>query len=755
MEVPIELIRTSPYQPRLALNLEDIRGGVIKALEENRLPNLIVRKIKEYYELIDGERRWRIAQQEGFKTVPCQVVEVDDETARKMVWRLNTARRSYTPKETAYHMRRLQRDFSLSLRAIARECDTRSHNIVKAYLNVFKLPEKYQELVWAKEIPIGVVMELDTLFNRGTYVPREGEDGTCLLPEKNPELFDMLDRAATEKHFGQKEVQEALRPYLAELRQKQIDEAKTALSKVEPEVKPPETAGEYEEAAKTLMEKAEELKTPEQKAEEKRQKLIAQARKSLNSVIKKINGAKKIIDVGAFRKRLDELEKSLEQNPAEVREQLIALGKEVTEAKKQRQKKIKEEKRLKEQVEKARKLLSSISFEECGELGINIKPYKNEIAEIESYLDEKPAEAWNAADALKKRLEKEVNEVKIQKEAEKRAKELEEAEKRRIAEEAEAKAREELLKDKGFIRRFIKKEYPLMHEALGTEDLEKLLMERLMASIPEKKKDRAKEIFREEFRSLRKRLKIFPEKSAKMEPKFEYLRLMEERGVIPYTIWDFRYRDDYAGDKDFHGNCSPQVVEQCIWRFTNEGELVLDPMAGSGTALDVCKKFNRRCIGYDIKPPEDRPNIIQNDSRKIPLEDESIDMIFIHPPYWNLTYYTKAEENLPDLSRAKTVEEYLTMLKQVFKECYRVLKQGKFMCVLLGDLIRDGRFIPLCGKAIDITEETGFIDYGYAVKLAHGEVSRKKSGVITAEPFYTRNLKISHDLVMFFKKGQK
>jgi DNA modification methylase len=187
--------------------------------------------------------------------------------------------------------------------------------------------------------------------------------------------------------------------------------------------------------------------------------------------------------------------------------------------------------------------------------------------------------------------------------------------------------------------------------------------------------------------------------------------------------------------------------------LTNEGDLVLDPMAGSGTTLDVCKRYNRKCIGYDIKPPSSRTDIIRNDSRKIPLKDEFVDMIFIHPPYWNLAYFTKAEERLPDLSRAKSVQEFLDMLKQVFQECYRTLKHGKFMCVLLGDVIREGRFIPLCRKATNMAEEIGFLDYGCAVKLAHGEVSRKKSGVIVAEPVYTDNLKISHDLVMFFRRG--
>jgi ParB/RepB/Spo0J family partition protein len=263
---------------------------------------------------------------------------------------------------------------------------------------------------------------------------------------------------------------------------------------------------------------------------------------------------------------------------------------------------------------------------------------------------------------------------------------------------------------------------------------------------------RISEIVNEELSGLRKRLEIFPEKSKKIEPKFEKFDSLIDRGVIPYTVWDFQYRDDYAGDKDFHGNCSPQIVEQCIWRLTEEGNLVVDPMAGSGTTLDVCRRFNRKCISYDISPLQNRSDIVRNDSRKIPLESSSVDMIFIHPPYWNLTYFTKAEENLPDLSRAKDVDEFIDMLEQVFRECYRILKPEKFMCVLLGDLIREGKFVPLCRKTINMAERIGFSDYGQAVKIAHGEVSRKKSGVIIAEPIYTDNLKISHDLIMFLRK---
>ncbi|MEA2090571.1 MAG: DNA methyltransferase, partial [Thermoproteota archaeon] len=249
---------------------------------------------------------------------------------------------------------------------------------------------------------------------------------------------------------------------------------------------------------------------------------------------------------------------------------------------------------------------------------------------------------------------------------------------------------------------------------------------------------------------VRKRLERFPEKSKMMQPKFARLEELQNKGIILHTIWDFRYRDDYAGYRDFVSNCSPQLIEQCILRLTEEGDLVVDPMVGSGTTIDVCRVFNRRCIGYDIKPV--RPDIIQEDARKLPLESDYADMIFIHPPYWKLTTYTKAEENLPDLSRAKTFEGFLGMLREVFKECYRVLKHTKYMCVLLGDLVREGKYVPICRKAANLAEEIGFDDCGYAVKIAHGEISRKKSGVIFAELAYTNYLKVCHDLIMFFRK---
>lgn len=339
-DIKIDLIKPSPYQPRLMFDLEDIRGSIEK---DGVLAPLVVRKKNDYYELIDGERRLRIAKGLEHKVVPCHMIDVDDETARRMVWTLNTSRKDYEPKEKAHHYRRLQKEFGLSMLGIARDCGEKSPNLVLAYLNVFKLPEEYQELVWAREIPIRVIRGLEKLFNGLTRVKSDSE------------IIKLLDRAATEKHFTEEQVREAISPYLAKLRAARVKEAKETFEKVAPKVKPPETAEEYEEAAKALKRKAKELMTPEQKAREKRKKQIAQAKKSLNVAVKKIDDAEKIANVGGFRKRLDKIKETLEENPAEVKDQLVALGKEVADAKRQRRAELKEGARRKKEQEEARK----------------------------------------------------------------------------------------------------------------------------------------------------------------------------------------------------------------------------------------------------------------------------------------------------------------------------------------------------------------------------------------------------------------
>ena len=86
------------------------------------------------------------------------------------------------------------------------------------------------------------------------------------------------------------------------------------------------------------------------------------------------------------------------------------------------------------------------------------------------------------------------------------------------------------------------------------------------------------------------------------------------------TLWDFptqNYGDHPHGDNKFNGVTPAFVVWNLVQRYTKEGDLVVDPMCGSGTTIDVCVEENRRVLGLDIAPR--RKDIIQADARCLPI----------------------------------------------------------------------------------------------------------------------------------------
>lgn len=236
-------------------------------------------------------------------------------------------------------------------------------------------------------------------------------------------------------------------------------------------------------------------------------------------------------------------------------------------------------------------------------------------------------------------------------------------------------------------------------------------------------------------------------KSNLMKKKMEKLKKLLDQDIILSTVWDIGKRENYAGDPSFHGNAPTQVVEQCILRLTKPKDIILDPMAGSGTTIDVCKTLDRRCIAYDLNPI--RLDIVKNDSRNLPLKTETVDFVFLHPPYWNLVSYSRYNE---DLSK-QSFENFLKSIEEILIESKRVLKKEKYISILIGDLTKNGEFIPLTRKIANMAESIGFKDCGQAIKITSNSTSQIRRGkTIYAELANTQNLKINHDYVMFWKK---
>lgn len=160
------------------------------------------------------------------------------------------------------------------------------------------------------------------------------------------------------------------------------------------------------------------------------------------------------------------------------------------------------------------------------------------------------------------------------------------------------------------------------------------------------------------------------------------------------TLWDYP-RQSYGrtpkGSNKYAGVTPAFVIYNMVKRYTEPGDLVLDPMAGSGTTIDVCREEGRRCMAYDISPT--RPDIVQNDARRIPLEDESVDMVFIDSPYGDNIDYNDQPGNIGRISAE--ADEFYGALDRVMAEVYRVLKPGKTLGWLIGDQWVKKKFTPV------------------------------------------------------------
>lgn len=150
------------------------------------------------------------------------------------------------------------------------------------------------------------------------------------------------------------------------------------------------------------------------------------------------------------------------------------------------------------------------------------------------------------------------------------------------------------------------------------------------------------------------------------------------------TLWDFP-RQSYGitpkGDNKYPGVTQALIIYNLIWMYTDPGDLVVDPMCGSGTTIDVCKEEQRRVAGLDISPF--RSDIIQSDARKIPLKDGCADMVFIDSPYGDNIRYNEHPASIGKIS--SEIERFYDELEKAMRESHRIMKEGKILGWLIGD----------------------------------------------------------------------
>ena len=170
-----------------------------------------------------------------------------------------------------------------------------------------------------------------------------------------------------------------------------------------------------------------------------------------------------------------------------------------------------------------------------------------------------------------------------------------------------------------------------------------------------------------------------------------------------YTSWDFPSQASGhadAGDASFNGVTPAGCAANLVRRYSVPGELVVDPMAGSGTIGDVARALGRRAVSFDLAPR--RPHILRADARAWPVPSTIAALAVIDSPYSDNVAYSPDRRCLGRISCRDA--RFYDEMEKVALEAHRVLRPGGVLGWIIADEYRGGVYTPVGFRLLDILE---------------------------------------------------
>lgn len=168
------------------------------------------------------------------------------------------------------------------------------------------------------------------------------------------------------------------------------------------------------------------------------------------------------------------------------------------------------------------------------------------------------------------------------------------------------------------------------------------------------------------------------------------------------TLWEYpsqHYSATGEKGREYAGATPSWVIWNLLKRYTREKDLVVDPMCGSGTAIEVARELGRRALGYDLAPAHE--GVFRADARSLPLEDGKADFVFLDPPYSDHIIYSDDDRCIGKLSAFEPA--YFEAMEEVIAECHRVLSPRRCMALYASDSYQKKRgFAPIGFKLFEI-----------------------------------------------------
>ena len=156
-EIPIELLRRNPDQPRRSFGDAELDELAASLKEKGVLQPILVRPVagaEGEFQIVAGERRWRAAQRAGLRALPAVVRELDDLDVLEIGIIENVQRADLNALEEAQGYRSLMERFGRTQEQVGRTVGKSRAHVANA-LRLLHLPDSVQAHVVAGRMSAG------------------------------------------------------------------------------------------------------------------------------------------------------------------------------------------------------------------------------------------------------------------------------------------------------------------------------------------------------------------------------------------------------------------------------------------------------------------------------------------------------------------------------------------------------------------------------------------------------------------------
>ena len=170
------------------------------------------------------------------------------------------------------------------------------------------------------------------------------------------------------------------------------------------------------------------------------------------------------------------------------------------------------------------------------------------------------------------------------------------------------------------------------------------------------------------------------------------------------------------------------LVAEFVARCTQPGDLVLDPMAGTGSTLLACRRIGRRGFGIELNPEyaaiarqrlaaagctPGTARVVAGDARRLAAVADlppQVDYCITSPPYWDMlnmrgamTQRGRRQRGLHvsygddprDVGNVAEYGQFVDALVEVYRQVVARLRPGGYLTVVVKNVKKQGTIYPL------------------------------------------------------------